>query len=84
MSERSAAWYAVPANREKRTKNMRAYQAALVELGQEYPVERRRAYSRALAVQPSRHAYAQQRAYAQVRDAHKDEFRQILARLREA
>lgn len=82
MSARSDAWYAIPENQERRKKNMRAYAAALVQLGQRYPDERCRAYRRA---QPGRSPFAaQQRSYAAVREAHKVEFRELLTRLREA
>jgi hypothetical protein len=82
VSTRSAAWYAIPENQARRQKNMRLYVAAMVQLGQRYPDERRQAYRRALGGQPA--GKALQQSYAFIRDAHKDEFRTILARLREA
>lgn len=83
MSARSDAWYADPENREKRKANMLSYSSALVELGRRYPAHRRRVYRREVKVgRPAMPAY--QRALAEVRNAHRAEFRMILDALREA
>lgn len=76
MSDRSAAWYAVPGNAERRKRRMRAYGAALVELANRYPAERRREYDAARQRGES-FTNAQASAMRAVRDAHKDEFDQI-------
>ena len=75
------AWYADPANGGPRREKMRAYSAAMTELGHRYPEQRLAAYQANRQQGKASHA-AHQLALAAVRDSHKGEFAAALASLR--
>lgn len=78
MSDRSAAWYADPANRDRRRPNMSAYSAAMTALARRHPAERHSVYARERDLGASV-KMAGNRALAAVRDAHRAEFESIRA-----
>lgn len=77
MSERSAAWYAVPENAKRRKARMRLYARALGVLAREYPERYRALYRQGRDQLGLSGSAAQGRAHGIIRDWHPERFSEI-------